>query len=185
MVNFVQELPNLPTLLTQPSNPVSPMEPTDVGAVAAMSPELWRGRPAEELRHDWFENPQLPGDSLFVIRSRADQQPLAAGRLVENPAYPDGLNVDASQPCFRLGAFGNEGLAVKRINGLFSLILPRARSAMGAAMDLLAHAAAGLNGSTASAIAAQVPSDVPHLLAFYQSHFRRQASFPVFERALS
>jgi hypothetical protein len=32
--------------------------------------------------------------------------------------------------------------------------------------------------------AAQAPSDVPHLLRFYQSHFRHQGSFPVLERSL-
>jgi hypothetical protein len=34
-------------------------------------------------------------------------------------------------------------------------------------------------------VAAQVPSDVPHLLMFYQSHFRRQGSFPVYEKSLA
>jgi hypothetical protein len=34
------------------------------------------------------------------------------------------------------------------------------------------------------AFAAQVASNVPHLLRFYQNYFRRQGSFPVYERAL-
>jgi hypothetical protein len=119
-----------------------------------------------------------------VIRSRTDQQPLAAARVIDNPAYADPKAVDATQPCFRLGAFGTEGLAHKRINGLFSLVLPRARSAMAVAHDLLGYAASHLAGSKASAIAAQVPSDSQHLFAFFQSRFRQQASFPVFERSL-
>jgi hypothetical protein len=49
-------------------------------------------------------------------------------------------------------------------------------------MDLMGHAAALLDGTTAHAVAAQVPSDQKHLLAFYQGHFRRQGSFPVYER---
>jgi hypothetical protein len=51
-------------------------------------------------------------------------------------------------------------------------------------MDLMSHAAALLDGSTAHAVAAQVPSDHPVLLRFYQSHFHRQGSFPVYERVL-
>ena len=93
--------------------------------------------------------------------------------------------MDATQPCFRLGAFGTEGLAHKRINGLFSIIFPRGRSSAAFALELMEHAAAKLDGTTATAIAAQVPSDAPHLLAFYQTHFRRQASFPVFERVFA
>ena len=34
-------------------------------------------------------------------------------------------------------------------------------------------------------LAAQVPTDAPHLLAFYQSYFRPQGTFPVYERPLS
>ena len=33
-----------------------------------------------------------------------------------------------------------------------------------------------------SSLAAQVPSDAPHLVAFYESYFQKQGSFPVFER---
>jgi hypothetical protein len=182
MVNFVQEVSDLPTLLARPVA-IDSMRPTDVTAVAAMAPELWRGRSPAQLERDWFDNPQLPADSLFVIRSRTDEQPLSAGRLVENPTYADAKAVDPTQPCFRLGAFGTEGLTHKRINGLFSLVVPRARSAMPVAHDLLAYAASRMAG-TAASIAAQVPSDVPHLLGFFQTHFRQQASFPVFERDL-
>ena len=34
-------------------------------------------------------------------------------------------------------------------------------------------------------VAAQVASDAPHLMRFYKQYFRRQGSFPVFERPLS
>ena len=34
-------------------------------------------------------------------------------------------------------------------------------------------------------VSAQAPTDVPHLFHFYQSYFRRQGSFPVYERVLS
>jgi hypothetical protein len=185
IVNFVQELTNLPTLLLQTHAGVSPLEPADIPAVMAMTPELWRDRTAADLRKDWFENPQAPADSLFAVRSRVDREPIAVGRLIENPSYADPTKVDATQPCFRLGAFGTEGLTHKRINGLFSLILPRSRNAMAGALDLLAHAAARHDSSNTRTLAAQASSDTPHLVTFYQSHFQRQASFPVFERTLS
>ena len=34
-------------------------------------------------------------------------------------------------------------------------------------------------------LAAQVPSDVPPLLRFYKQYFRRQGSFPIYERPLT
>ena len=42
-------------------------------------------------------------------------------------------------------------------------------SALAFALDLLGHAATRLDGTTAHGVAAQVPSDQPHLLLFYQS----------------
>ena len=44
-------------------------------------------------------------------------------------------------PCFRLGAFGAEGLTAKRVNGLFSFFAadPQETNALG--VDLLGHAA--------------------------------------------
>jgi hypothetical protein len=185
IVNFIQELTNLPTLLVQSGDSVTPLEPADVPAVMAMAPELWRNQSADVLRREWFENPLAPPSTLFAVRNRVDQQPIAVGRLIENPAYADPAKIDATQPCFRLGAFGTEGMSHKRVNGLFSLVLPRSRNAMGSALDLLAHAAAQHDGAVSKSIAAQVPSDAPHLLTFYKSHFQKQASFPIFERTLT
>jgi hypothetical protein len=184
MVNFLQELTEMPTLVTRPSSPVTPFKPDDLPALHAMAPDLWRGLTVDGLRKHLLENPYFPPESLFVIRSRADRQPLAVGLLVEDPAYADPKQLDANQPCFRLGAFGTEGMQPKRVNGLFSFVVPPARSAAAFAMDLMGHAAALLDGTTAHAVAAQVPSDQAHLLAFYQGHFRRQGSFPVYERRL-
>jgi hypothetical protein len=49
----------------------------------------------------------------------------------------------------------------------------------------MGHAARLLDASDLATLAAQVPSDVPHLARFYQQYFRRQGSFPVFERRLA
>ena len=48
----------------------------------------------------------------------------------------------------------------------------------------MGHAAYRLQQSDLDCLAAQVPSDVPHLLRFYQHLFRRQGSFPILERTL-
>ena len=48
----------------------------------------------------------------------------------------------------------------------------------------MSHAAVRLDATTAHAVSAQAPTDVPHLFHFYQSYFRPQGGFPVYERAL-
>jgi hypothetical protein len=184
MVNFYQELTDMPTMLTRPSSPIGPFAPGDLPALHAMGSDLWHGLTEKELWRRLLENPYFAPESLFVVRGRGDGTPLAVGILIENPAFADPKQTDPSQPCFRLGAFGGEWDQPKRVNGMFSFVAAKDRSAFAFALDLMGHAAAKLDGTSARGVAAQVPSDVPHLLMFYQSHFRRQGSFPVFEKAL-
>jgi hypothetical protein len=185
MVNFYQKLTDMPTMVTRPGSPVSGFEPGDMPALHAMGADLWHGMTQAELWRHLLENPYFPPESLFVIRSRADRTPLAIAILIENPTFADPTQIDTSQPCFRLGAFGAEWGQPKRVNGLFSFVAAKDRSAFAFALDLMGHAAAKLDDTSAHGVAAQVPSDVPHLLMFYQSHFRRQGSFPVYERSLT
>src|SRR5207253_10788155 len=105
------------------------------------------------------------------------------GIVVADPTYADPNQVDAAMPCFRLGAFGTEGMTTKRINGVFS-VLAESADINRLGLDLLNHATELLQQVDLESFAAQVPSDPPHLLRFYQHHFRRQGSFPVLERAL-
>ena len=52
-------------------------------------------------------------------------------------------------------------------------------------LDLMGHAAYRLRETDdVDSLAAQVPSDADGLLRFYERNFRRQGSFPVFEREL-
>ena len=88
-------------------------------------------------------------------------------------------------PCFRLGAFGTEGMQTKRLNGLFSFLTRSDRDTMPLGLDLLGQAAFRLRQTEVSHLAAQVPSDAPQLLRFYQRLFRRQGSFPILERTLT
>jgi hypothetical protein len=185
MVSFYQQLTEMPTMVTRPGSPISAFDPGDMPALHSMGADLWHGMTQAELWRHLMENPYFPPESLFVIRGRNDKTPLATAILIENPAFADPKQTDASQPCFRLGAFGSEWGQSKRVNGLFSFVAAKDRSAFAFALDLMSHAATKLEGTSAQGLAAQAPSDVPHLLMFYQSHFRRQGSFPVYEKALT
>jgi hypothetical protein len=184
MVNFVLDLAAMPTSSARSVRVINPLRPEDVPAAFALAPSLLRVRSAEELEEHLFHNPYFPPESAFVLRSRNDDRPLAVGLLVEKEAYANPKQVDADMPCFRLGAFGTEGLSWKRINGLFSVLVGEGRDVNPLALDLLGHASFRVHNAGLEALAAQVPSDAGHLLRFYKQYFREQGRFPVYEREL-
>src|SRR5436190_920151 len=94
MVNFVQELTEMPTLLTRPDSPINPLRAEDLPALYAMAPTLWRGLSVEDLGKHLLQNPFFSADALFAIRSRADQQPLAVGLVIDDPAFADPTQID-------------------------------------------------------------------------------------------
>jgi hypothetical protein len=183
MVNFVQNLIDLPTMIVRRGLSVSPMAPADAPAIAGLAPNVVRAS-AEQLAHYLLDNPYFPADSVFVLR-RADYEPQAVGILIENPEYAKPTQVDVMAPCFRLGAFGTEGMSTKRINGLFSFLARDDANAAALGLDLLSHAIDRLKDETIDCFAVQVPSDAPHLLGFYQKYFRKQGSFPIYELDLN
>jgi hypothetical protein len=76
-------------------------------------------------------------------------------------------------------------MQVKRIRGMFSFLAKPDGNLSPLGLDLMGHAAFRLlETDDVSSLAAQVPSDAPALLRFYERYFRRQGSFPVFEREL-
>jgi hypothetical protein len=184
MVNFVVSLLDLPTPAARPSSPISPLRPEEVPAVFGLAPAALRCPDAAALEQHLFQNPHFGKDALFALRSRTTGAPVGTGVLVENPAYANPLQLDSGMPCFRLGAFGTAGMQVKKVNGLFSFVVRPGNEVSQVGLDLIGHAARRLQSTDLDTLAAQVPSDVPHLLRFYQQYFRRQGSFPVFERAL-
>jgi hypothetical protein len=184
MINYVLDLVEMPTQRGKHPTLLSPGQPADVPAILGLFPPALRVATAEDLDRHLFHNPHFAPDSVYVIRSRGEGKLLAVGVLVEDPAYADPKQVDAAMPCFRLGAFGSEGMQTKRINGLFSFLVPDGPDFMPLALQLMEHAAYRLELTPAVTLAAQVASDVPHLVRFYKHHFRRQGSFPVFERSL-
>src|SRR5262249_53643366 len=139
MVNFVVDLADLPTPGGPPGNPVTPLQAGDLANLLALGSGVVRSTSVAELERHLFRNPHFTPDSLFVLRSRQDNSLLAAGILIENSAYADPQQVDSGMPCFRLGAFGTEGMQTKRINGLFSFLARPGRDFTALALDMLRH----------------------------------------------
>jgi hypothetical protein len=183
MVNFVVDLVDMPTAAARRHTAATPFKPADLPYLAKLAPQTLRVSSLPELERHYLHNPYFAPESLFVIRGRDDGLPQAFGVLIANAEYASPKQVDAAMPCFRLGAFGTEGMQSKRINGLFSF-LTRESDVNRMGLELLSHAVFRLHHTEVETFAAQVPSDSPHLLRFFQSHFRKQGSFPVFARAL-
>jgi len=184
IVNWVMDLAEMPTPAARPLLPLAPLTQADLPILFNLFPGLLRVNSAEELGEYLLNNEYFPADAVFVLRGKTHGQPVALGIIVANPAYSHPRQVDSQMPCFRLGAFGSEGLNTKRINGLFSVLMADTRDVNPLALDLLGYAAHKLETTDVETIGAQVPSDVTHLMRFYKQFFTRQGSFPIYERTL-
>jgi hypothetical protein len=184
MVNFFLDPADMPTPAARQSYAIKPAERQDVDAIFQLGPQALNVRTAAELEEHLLRNPYFPPSAVFVLRAKTDSPVLAAGILISEPSYADPRQLDAAMPCYRLGAFGTERMQTKRINGLFSFVAREDNQFNPVGLDLIRHAAFRLRDTDVPAFAAQVASDVPYLLRFYQSYFRRQGSFPVYELAL-
>jgi hypothetical protein len=182
MVNYALDLAEMPTPSARPSNAVSPLTPADLPAALALGQGVVRARDEAELGRHLFENPYFPPDSVLALRG-AKGEVRAVGVLVVNAGYADPRQTDPAMPCFRLGAFGTEGLTTKRVNGLFSFVAADKTDLKPLGLDLLGYAAFRLRDTDVETFGAQAPSDAPHLARFYKEYFRRQGAFPVFEKA--
>ncbi len=184
IVNWVMDLAEMPTPAARPSLPIRPLALADLPALLTLCPGLLRARNVDELERHLLDNEYFGPESIFVLRGKTSNQPAAVGIIIANPAYSHPRQVDALMPCFRLGAFGTEGLTTKRINGLFSVLIPNTGDVNPMALDLLGYAASRLDNTDVETVAAQVPSDMTHLMRFYKQYFTRQGSFPIYERTL-
>jgi hypothetical protein len=186
VVNFMVDLVDLPTPSARPSSAVSPLRPADMPALLELAPKAFRVNTAKALEQWLYHNPYFPPEALFALRSRGGDSLQAAGMLVQDPAYARPDQLDPLMPCFRLGAFGSETMTTKRVNGLFSFVARDNPSVMPLGLELIGIAASRIRDTEdLSTLAAQVGTDVPHLLHFYTRNFRRQGSFPVLERELN
>lgn len=183
--NFVLDLLEMPTPPARMANNVSPVTRDDVPAILKMNPQALRVGTDEELERHLLKNPYFGTSSVFALRSRADDSPIGVAVLITEPTFANPKAVDANMPCYRLGAFGSEGMQVKRINGMFSFLARAEANVHSVGMELLGQATYRLReNDEMECLAAQVATDVPNLLSFYQRNFRFQGKFPVFERAL-
>jgi hypothetical protein len=140
--------------------------------------------PQDKLEQFLFSNPYFPVEAYLVLRDRDGKTPVAVGLGLESGTYADVRKIDPLAPCFRLGAFGTEGLNTKRVNGLFSYLVAEPANSLTAGLALLSEASQEMTESSATSLAAQCPSDAPHLLGFYSRYFKEQGRFPVLEKQL-
>jgi len=182
MVNFTQSIGDLPTMFQRPGLNVTLVRPGDLTAIEAMVPGLPR------LRGPAFANylmtSGLATEAVFVLR-RSDGSPRGVGVLVDDVSLAGAETLDPKAPACWFGAFGTEGLPTKRVNGLFSFLAPPGKDLIRIGQDLLWYATSRLETTSFRCLAAQVPSDAPHLLDFYESYFRKQGSFPMLERDIT
>jgi hypothetical protein len=183
MVNFVADPVELPTIANRGGVPLRPLERTDIPILAEMGRDLIR-LPADRLEQYYFSNPYFPVEAFRVMETRDDRSPVAIGVGLESATWADVKKVDPLAPCFRMGAFGTEGLNAKRVNGLFSYVVAKPEHAIPAGLALLAEASQEMTEGTVTSLAAQCPTDAPHLLNFYARYFKEQGRFPVLERTL-
>jgi hypothetical protein len=183
VINYWNDPLDLPTIANRAGPPIRRLDRADLPALAAMGQGIIRV-PPEKMEQYYFANPYFPAEALFVLPGREGDGPAAVGIGLESAAYADVKKVDPLAPCFRLGAFGTENLNTKRVNGLFSFLVAKPEQAVSAGLALLAEASQEMTEGTVSAIAAQCPSDAPHLLNFYTRYFKEQGRFPVLEKTL-
>lgn len=185
MINYFIEFQDMPTPSLVPTASITPVEKADLPTILELGAGVLRAATAAELELHLLKNPYFPPDATRVLRSRIDGKVLAAATLVIDPTYADARAIDPMAPCFRLGAFGTEGMTHKRVNGLFSILARPDRSLGGFGLELMGEAAGRVHDTDGlEGFAAQVPSDVPDLAVFYQRYFRKQGSFPIHERSL-
>ncbi|MFN4259386.1 MAG: GNAT family N-acetyltransferase [Gemmataceae bacterium] len=184
LISYYLDLVEMPTPAARRGFSMTALQRDDIPGLIALAPDVLRITDPVMLESYFFDNPYFRAECLFVTRQRDDGSPQAVGILIDDPSYADPRMLDAATPCFRLGAFGTEGMTTKRVRGLFSFLVRDEPKAPVLALDLLGYAAWRLNDSDVETFAAQVPSDAPHLVRFYQQYFRRQGSFPILEKQL-
>jgi len=182
IINYWADPVDLPTLVNRSKLPINRLQRADIPALAAMGKGLIR-LPEDKLENYYFANPYFPAEAFLVLRA-PDETPMAVGIGLESSTYADVKKIDPLAPCFRLGAFGTEGLNTKRVNGLFSFVVATPQQALTAGLALLSEASQEMTDGTVTALAAQCPSDVPHLVNFYTRYFKEHGRFPMLEKQL-
>ncbi len=127
MINYWLPPGDSITVVNPASSMIEELRPEDIPTIAAMGQGVLR-IPPEKLEAYLFSNPYFSVKAVRVLRSRGTTTPFAIGIGIENANYADVRKIDPLAPCFRLGAFGTEGLNTKRVNGMFSFLVCGSRS---------------------------------------------------------
>jgi ribosomal protein S18 acetylase RimI-like enzyme len=139
MINYWADPVDLPTRASRSRLPIDRLRREDIPALAAMGTGVIR-LPADKLEAYCFANPYFPAEAFLVLRDRDGSTPLAVAIGLESGNYADVTKIDPLAPCFRLGAFGTEGLNTKRVNGLFSYVVADPAHSLTAGLALLHEA---------------------------------------------
>jgi hypothetical protein len=183
VINYWADPVDLPTLVNRSKLPINRLRRTDIPAIAAMGRGIIR-LSEEKLEDYFFNNQYFPSEAFLVLRA-SDETPKAIGVGLESSTYADVRKIDPLAPCFRLGAFGTEGYNTKRVNGLFSFLVANPQESLTAGLALLSEASQEMTDGTVTALAAQCPSDAPHLINFYARYFKEHGRFPMLEKQLN
>jgi hypothetical protein len=182
VVNYWADPVDLPTLVNRSKLPINRLKREDLPALVAMGKGIVR-LPENQLEDYIFANPYFPAEAFLVLRA-PDETPKAIAIGLESSTYADVKRIDPQAPCFRLGAFGTEGYNTKRVNGMFSFLVANPQEALPAGLALLSEASQEMTEGTVTALAAQCPSDAPHLINFYTRYFKEHGRFPMLEKQL-
>src|SRR5262249_40582246 len=87
MINYVIDLVDMPTPPARPSSSITPLEKSDVPALLDIARDVVRAKSATELERYLFHNSYFLPESLYLLRSRSDNTPIAVGILIVNPNY--------------------------------------------------------------------------------------------------
>jgi hypothetical protein len=182
MINSAAALARLPRAPVPSGYILRTLKQSDLPQLVAVGQGIFTGLDLQTLERFYWANPFFGASSLFAVVPQSDETKiLGVALLISNAAYADPTKLDAAMPCFRLGAFGTESERHKRVNGLFSCLFADEL----AGEILLTEAVRRLDRAGSTHLAAQVPSDQPTLVAFYDRFLDRQGSFPILARSLS
>jgi hypothetical protein len=183
VINYTADPVDLPTLVNRSKLPINRLTRDDLPALAAMGKGVIR-IPDDRLEGYIFSNPYFAAEAFLVLRGKDGTTPVAIGVGLESGSYAEVKKIDPLAPCYRLAAFGTEGLNTKRVNGLFSFLVADPQQTLTAGMALLSEANQEMTDGTVNALAAQCPSDAVHLVGFYTRYFKEQGRFPEYEKVL-
>jgi hypothetical protein len=167
IINFLAEASALPAAPVPPGLALGPLFLEDLTRLLELSGGLLTDDDPDRLGDFFWDNPFFGPESLIAVRAGGGHGAVVVAALaIASAGFADPAELDAAMPCFRLGALGTEQERHKRVNGMVSCVF--ADESVGAV--LLAEAGRRFRAAGLGHAAAQVPSDHPGLVAFYDRY---------------